>query len=143
MQMTIEKVQPGTGKVSTVVVSIPAKEEGKPPTKATLKHWTEAPLKEKLTPGAVVNAKTEERPGYNGAPPERWLVEVDGVGEKAARQGGGGGGGGFKSTPKTPAEIHSSCIAGIIKSGLDAAMPPATVSEYLDLYWKQMAKVAS
>lgn len=135
MKVTIEKVQPGTGKVSSVVVLIPANGT-KPATSATLKHWTETPFKDKLVVGAEVDIKTAERDGYNNGPKERWLTEVDGIGEKAAKTGGGG----FKSTPKTPQEIHSASICGIIKSGIEAAMDKKTLEPYFTAYWEQMER---
>lgn len=137
MKVTIDKVQPGTGKVSSVVVLTPAREEGKPPVRKVLKHWTDIPFKDKLIVGAEVDIKTAERDNIEKTAKERWLTEVDGIGEKAAKTGGGGG---FKSTPKTPQEIHSASICGIIKSGIEAAMDKKTLEPYFTAYWEQMER---
>lgn len=73
-----------------------------------------------------------------------WVLSVNGKqATPKGKFGGGVGGGGYKAPPKTALEIHASCVAGIIKSGEESAMPPETVGEYLDLYWKHMARVAS
>lgn len=53
---------------------------------------------------------------------------------KTGGGGGGGFGGGKGYQPKSKEEIHSSCLAGIIKSGLDREKSAEDIRPYLALY---------
>lgn len=59
-----------------------------------------------------IKEETDQRDGstYN-------IAWVKSFGKKAG--GGGGGGGGKGYVPKTPEEIHSASICGVVKSGLE------------------------
>ena len=113
--------------------------EAKPEVK--IKVWKSAPFKDALVVGAEAEATFRTEPAKGTYPESKWLASWGGVAEAAEKKFSGGGGG-FKSTPKSPQEIHSASIAGIIKSCIEHSLPPSDVDAWVDAYNRSIKKVA-
>ena len=76
---------------------------------------------EKIGVGESAEAEIEckEEKGYNGGPNFN-LLWLNTFGEVGKRTGGAKGGRGGGYTPKTPEEIHSASVCGIIKSCVES-----------------------
>lgn len=73
----------------------------------------------------------------DGYPDEKFLKSWGGIKAKAF----GGGGGGRPSQPKTPVEIHASCVAGIIKSAIEQGDVDGSLAKtHLKIYEETVAK---
>lgn len=105
----------------------------------SLKYWVSDSFSSKIIEGATAEVEIEPKTTDYGD--ENWIKTLDGEGARGGNRGGGGGGR-SNYQPKTPLEIHSSCVAGVIKSCLDnSIIEPAKINAILDqCYWAQMEK---
>lgn len=101
-------------------------------------YFLSAPFAADIEEGKQITVTVTKKQGDRGE--ETWFETVNGKGAQANRGGGGGGGGGRPYQPKSAAEIHASCIAGIIKSGIEFLDTPEQIAPYLELYWKSIAR---
>jgi hypothetical protein len=102
-----------------------------------LKYWDSSPFRDSIKEGLTAPVEVEKKPARNNPNiEEHWIKALDGVGEKPK------GGPGRPAAPKTPLEIHCSCIAGIIKSCLDNAVTDTKqINElFKEVYWPQVER---
>ena len=122
-------------KVHEKVWEVPFSADGKQAS-YVLKYWDSSAFKDSIKEGVTVPVEIEKKPARNNPDvTEHWIKSVDGVGDKPK------GGGGRAATPRTPLEIHASCVAGVIKSCLDNSLHESKdIERVLGIYWAQMEK---
>lgn len=95
---------------------------------------------EQTIPDLTIECKEDT---FEGNPVlERWMVLPKASNGQAWR---GGGGGGYRTNPpKTPAEIHSSSLSGIVKSAIECGGKDwkTIATAAIDVYCEGIKKVA-
>lgn len=107
-------------------------------------YWKSAPWADQIAEGTTLEGVViEMRPKRdNPDVKEPWIAAIGGVSDQKPKAGGGGGRGNWQ--PKTVLEIHSSCVAGIIKSYLEAVGKDKTTNEcqaFISLYFDNLKGV--